>query len=232
MRTTGSLAEVAAWSFRLALAVGAGWLLAGGVLAAQSPTSSPSVLRDPGVPFWSERAPEVFRARFETTRGSFVIEAQRAWAPRGVDRFYNLVRSGFFDDSRFYRVVPNWIAQFGIPGDPGVAAIWRSRTFPDDSVKQSNLRSFVAYAMTGPNQRTTQLFISRRDNANQDPQGFAPIGRVVEGMDVVDQIYDGYGETSGGGMRAGKQAPLFEGGNRYLDENYPKLDHLIKASIE
>ena len=124
------------------------------------------------------------------------------------------------------------IIQFGIPGDPKVDAVWRNNTFPDDSVRQSNVRSYVSYAMTGPNQRTTQIYVSRVDHANQDAQGFAPIGRVIEGMAVLDSIYDGYGEGSGGGMRAGKQAPLFEGGNAYLDQNFPRLDHLIRARID
>src|SRR2546430_15172219 len=217
-----------------AFLVGAG-ILAGTVTASAQARSNPpdgrASLLDPEGAFWSEHAPEVFRARFETTKGAFVIEAHRTWAPRGVDRLYNLVRSGFFDDSRFYRVIPKWIVQFGIPGDPKIAAIWRHRAFPDDSVIESNRRTYVSYAMTGPDQRTTQLYISRRDNVNQDAQGFAPIGRIVEGMAVVDSLYDGYGETSGGGMRAGRQAPLFEGGNAYLDKNYPKLDRLIRAQV-
>ncbi len=173
----------------------------------------------------------MFDARVETSKGPFVIEMHRDWAPRGVDRFYNLARAGFFDDSRFFRVVPNFIAQFGIPGDPLAAAVWRDRRIADDSVRQSNVRGTIAFAMTGPDARTTQLFISLADNARLDAQGFAPIGRVIEGMAVVDSLYSGYGENSGGGMRAGRQAPLFSGGNAYLDRAYPRLDRLIRVTI-
>jgi len=192
----------------------------------------PAVLLNPPHEFWRERAPEVFQVKVATTRGDFTIEARRGWAPIGVDRFYNLVRAGFFDDSRFFRVVPGYIAQFGIAGDPRVAGIWRNQTIADDPVVRSNTRGFIGYAMTGPNARTTQLYINLRDNsARNDPQGFAPIGRVVEGMEVVDQLYSGYGENSGGGMRAGKQTRMFEGGNARLDAEFPKLDKLLRARI-
>ena len=194
--------------------------------AAQNPA-----LLDPHAPLWSERAPDTIRVRVETTKGAFTIEAYRAWAPIGVDRFYNLVRAGFYDDSRFYRVRPRW-AQFGIPGDPAVSAIWRDRRMPDDPVVASNLRGTIAYAMTGPNARTTQVYISLIDRADQDTLGFTVFGRVIAGMAVVDSLYAGYGEESGGGMRAGRQAPLFEGGNAYLDANYPKLDKLLRARVE
>ncbi|MBI4420822.1 MAG: peptidylprolyl isomerase [Gemmatimonadetes bacterium] len=209
-----------------------GLTLASPVVAlGQSAGDRRPVLLDPDHPFWSERAPDTLRVRFETTTGSFVIQAHRAWAPRGVDRLYNLVRSGFYDDSRFYRVTRGF-AQFGIAGDPTASAVWRDRRMPDDSVAASNLRGYVAYAMTGPQARTTQLYILKEDRAYQDAQGFAPFGRVIDGMDVVDSLYAGYGETSGGGMRAGRQAPLFEGGNAYLDRNYPLLDRLLRATIE
>jgi homoserine O-acetyltransferase len=184
----------------------------------------------PDAPFWQKQAPEIFRVRFETTRGPFVIEAHRDWAPNGVDRFYNLVRAGFYDDSRFYRVRPKW-AQFGIAGDPKVSALWRDRRIKDDPVVKSNLRSYVAYAFAVPDGRTTQVYINLVDRADQDTIGFTVFGRVTEGMEKVDSLYAEYGETSGGGIRAGKQAPLFEGGNAYLDKNYPKLDHLIRATI-
>ena len=182
--------------------------------------------------FWREEAPARSRVRIETSQGPFVIELVRDWAPRGVDRFYNLVRAGFFDDSRFSRVVPRFIAQFGIPGDPAVTAVWKDRTFSDDSVRTSNVRGTIAFAMTGPGTRTTQLFISLVDNTRLDAQGFAPIGRVVEGMDVVDRIYSGYGESSGGGVRAGRQGRVLAEGNAYLDRDWPKLDKLIRARVE
>jgi homoserine O-acetyltransferase len=199
--------------------------------ASPSPEQRRVVLLDPSAPFWETPAPAVFDARVETTKGTFVLEIDRAWAPRGADRFYNLARAGYYDDSRFSRVVPQWIAQFGIAGDPGVARTWRDRAFPDDPVVQSNVRGTIAFAMTGPNARTTQLYISLRDNSRQDAQGFSPIGRVVEGMAVVDSLYSGYGETSGGGVRAGHQGPLVEGGNIYVDREYPRLDKLVRIEI-
>jgi homoserine O-acetyltransferase len=191
-----------------------------------------AALLNPKDPFWNERAPEIFAVKVETTKGDFTIEAHRSWAPIGVDRFYNLVRAGFFDDSRFYRVVSAYIAQFGIPADPRIAAVWRNQGMPDDPVRQSNTRGFIGYAMTGPGARTTQLYINYGDNSRNDAQGFAPIAKVVAGMDVVDKLYAGYGENSGGGMRAGKQAPLFEGGSIYLDREYPLLDRLRRAALQ
>jgi peptidyl-prolyl cis-trans isomerase A (cyclophilin A) len=206
-------------------------LFCGVVAPVAKAQGSSAILLDTANAFWRERAPAVFRARFETTRGSFVIEAHRDWAPNGVDRFYNLVRAGFFDDSRFYRIRPRW-AQFGIAGDPRVSAVWRDHRIKDDPVVKSNLRTYVSYAFAVPDGRTTQVYVNLIDRADQDSLGFTPFGRVVEGMQVVDSLYAGYGESSGGGIRAGKQAPLFEGGNAYLDKNYPLLDRLIKARIE
>ena len=176
-----------------------------------------------------ERAPEVFRVRFETTQGAFVVESRREWAPRGADRLFALTRAGFFDDSRFFRVRAGFIAQFGIPGDPGRAARWRAATIPDDPVRRSNTRGTVSYAMTGPNTRTTQLFVNLADNRRLDAEGFAPVGTVVEGMAVVDRLYAGYGEAAGGGMRGGRQGAIFDGGNVYLDRAYPRLDRLLRA---
>jgi homoserine O-acetyltransferase len=190
-----------------------------------------SPLFDPTAAFWQTPAPATFYARVETTKGVFVLQVERALAPRGADRFYNLSRAGFFDDSRFTRVVPNFIAQFGIPGDPALSRIWSARVFPDDSVRASNVRGTIGFAMTGPDARTTQLYINLVDNSRLDAQGFAPIGRVVEGMDVVDRLYSGYGETAGGGVRAGNQGPLLTGGNSYIDRNYPKLDRLVRVTI-
>jgi cyclophilin family peptidyl-prolyl cis-trans isomerase len=190
-----------------------------------------AMLMNPKHQRWSQRSPDVFKVRMETSKGSFVIETHRDWAPRGADRFYNLVRAGFFDDSRFFRVRPAFIAQFGIPGDPVIAAAWKEQTIPDDPVRQSNIRGSIAYAMTGPNTRTTQLYINLTDNSRLDPDGFAPIGKVVEGMDIADRLYAGYGEDAGGGMRGGKQGKIFEGGNPYLDREFPSLDKLIRATI-
>ncbi len=168
---------------------------------------------------------------FDTTKGKIVIEVERAWAPNGADRFYNLVRTGFFDDSRFFRVRAGFIAQFGLPGDPAVTAVWKDRAMPDDPVRQSNTRGFMSYAMTGPDTRTTQLYINYGDNSRLDAEGFAPIGRVAEGMDVVDNLYAEYDEDAGGGMRGGRQGQIIAGGNAHLDEAFPNLDRLIKATL-
>ena len=190
-----------------------------------------TALMNPKHKMWSQRAPGVFRIQMETSKGSFVIEAHRTWAPIGCDRFFNLVRAGFFDNSRFFRVRPGSFTQFGIPGDPVVAAVWKSQQIPDDPVRQSNTRGTIAYAMTGPGTRTTQFYINLSDNSRLDKDGFSPIGKVVAGMEVIDQIYSGYGEDAGGGMRGGKQGRIFEGGNAYLDREFPNLDKLIRASV-
>ncbi len=188
------------------------------------------------------QAPAVFHTRVETSKGTFVLEIRRDWAPHGADRFHQLVESGFFDDSRFFRVVAGFIAQFGVAGNPAVTAAWQDRTIPDDPVRQSNARGTIAFAMTGPGTRSTQLYVNLADNSRLDAQGFAPIGRIVSGtggtrgmpgggMDVVDRLYAGYGEQSGGGMRAGRQGKLLAGGNAWLDTEFPKLDRLLRARI-
>jgi cyclophilin family peptidyl-prolyl cis-trans isomerase len=179
----------------------------------------------------SGQAPAKYFAHVETTKGAFVLEIDRDWAPRGADRFYELIQAGYYDDSRFTRVVPNFIVQFGIAGDSATNARWADATIADDSVRHSNVEGTIAFAMRGPNDRTTQLFISLVDNSRLDAQGFAPIGRVVSGMDVVRSLYSGYGETSGGGVRAGKQGPLRNGGNAYVDREYPKLDKLLRITL-
>ena len=176
-------------------------------------------------------APAIERVRIETSKGAFVVEVRRDWAPRGAGRFLELVRSGFFDDSRFFRVRAKYIAQFGIAGDPAVTRKWEGKEFPDDPVRTSNVRGTFAFAMTGPNQRNTQVYINLVDNPQLDAQGFSPVGRVVEGMDVVDALYSGYGEDAGGGLRLGKQQKMLEEGNRHLDANFPKLDKLIRARV-
>jgi homoserine O-acetyltransferase len=173
----------------------------------------------------------ISRVRVETSKGAFVLEVNRAWAPRGADRFLELVRARFFDDSRFFRVREKNIAQFGIAGDPAVTRAWKDRYFPDDSVRTSNLRGTFAFAMTGPNLRNTQVYINLVDNRQLDAQGFSPVGRVVEGMDVVDRIYSGYGEAAGGGLRLGKQDRMLNEGNRHLDADFPRLDRLIRATV-
>jgi peptidyl-prolyl cis-trans isomerase A (cyclophilin A) len=177
-------------------------------------------------------APESFRVRLETSKGPIVVEVHRDWAPHGADRFYELVTAGYFDDSRLFRVVKGRWAQFGINGLPAVANRWRASTIADDPPKQSNRRGMVAFAFAVPNGRTTQVFVSLGDNTNLDEQGFAPFGQVVSGMDVADTLNSEYGESSGGGIRAGKQQPLFDEGNAYLDREYPRLDRIIRAKLE
>jgi homoserine O-acetyltransferase len=185
------------------------------------------------LPFTHHSAPNVFAVKFETTAGSFLIQVHRDWSPHGADRFYQLVQMNYYDDSRFFRVVPGRWVQFGISGDPTIAQQQRHVTIPDDALKQHNTRGYVAFSNTGPNTRSTQIFINLGDNTarNDIESGFAPFGQVVEGMDVVEKLYGDYGEHSGGGMRAGHQDQIFEGGNAWLDREYPKLDKLIRATI-
>ena len=176
-------------------------------------------------------APDRFLVRFDTNQGAFTVEVHRDWAPHGADRFYELVRDRFFDGQKFFRVRAGFIAQFGLHADPKVIAKWKRATIPDDAVKESNTRGTLAYAMTGPDTRSTQIYINLADNSRLDKEGFAPFGRVVDGMDVVDRLYSGYGESAGGGMRGGKQGPIEEGGNAYLERNFPKLDWIRRARI-
>jgi len=183
--------------------------------------------------FASGPAPAIYQVTVQTTAGHFDIQVHRSWSPHGADRFHELAWHRYYDDSRFFRVVAGKWAQFGIAGDPAVAQAWRHKTIPDDTLVQSNKTGFVAFANTGPGTRSTQVFINLRDNAAQNDiePGFAPFGVVVGGMAIVEKLYAGYGETSGGGMRACNQEKLFAGGNRYLDRHFPKLDRLIRLAV-
>lgn len=175
-----------------------------------------------------EKAPERYKAKFDTSAGVFVIDVTRAWAPLGADRFYNLVKNGFYDDVRFFRVLDGFMAQFGMNGDPGIQGPWGRFSFTDDPVKESNKRGYVTFAKTGaPNSRSTQVFINFADNASLDSQGFAPFGKVIEGMGAVDKLYSGYGRAD-----VPDQARLTTEGNAYLLKSYPKLDYVKKATIE
>lgn len=178
-----------------------------------------------------ERAPDTFRVRFDTTKGPFVVEVTRAWAPRGADRFYNLARAGFFDDVTFFRVISGFMVQFGIHGRPEVAAAWQEARIEDDPVKESNRRGTLTFATAGPGTRTSQIFINFKDNTFLDGQGFSPFGRVVEGMNVVDSLHAGYGEGApqGGGPDQGRAQAE---GNAYFRRDFPKLDHVKTARIE
>lgn len=180
----------------------------------------------------SATAPAVFRVRFETSQGPFTVEVTRAWAPLGVARFYNLARAGFFDGQKFFRVRAGFIAQFGLHPDPRVIAAWKGRRMPDDSARVSNARGTLAYAMlTTPNTRSTQIFVNLADNVQLDAQGFAPFGRIVDGIDVIDRLYAGYDERAGGGMRAGNQGPIEKEGNAWLQRNFPKLDSIVRVTL-
>jgi peptidyl-prolyl cis-trans isomerase A (cyclophilin A) len=175
-------------------------------------------------------APDTFVVRFSTTKGPFDVEFIRSWAPRGADRVYYLVRNGYYDDVRFFRVLPGFVAQFGESGDPRVAKIWDVRTVPDDPVRESNTRGTVAFATAGPNTRTTQLFVSLGNNARLDRLGFTPLGRVTSGMRVVDSLYGGYGEGPPKG-KGPDQDRIAAEGNRYLERDFPKLDWIRNAKI-
>ena len=194
-------------------------------LGAQADTSkltNPSAL--------TEQAPATFKANFVTSQGPFVITVTRSWAPLGADRFYNLVKSGYFDGIRFFRVIPGFMAQFGIHGTPAVQSAWRSASLKDDPVRQSNKRGTVTFATAGPNTRTTQFFINFGDNTGLDKQGFAPFGEVVTGMSVVDKINAEYGEGAPRG-KGPDQGRIQAEGNAYLNKEFPKLDYIKSATV-
>ena len=185
----------------------------------------------PPVATRQDRAPDLCIVRLETTRGNVDIEVTRAWAPQGADRFVGLVRQGYYDDNRFFRIRPGFWVQFGVNGDPATAQTWRTRTFPDDPFKQSNVRGTVAFAFAVPNGRTTQVFVNMRDNSStHDKEPFTPFGRVVAGMEILDGLNAEHREGPGG-IRAGGQDPFFQGGNKWLDEKYPRLDAIRRARV-
>ena len=174
----------------------------------------------------TEQAPATYKAAFETSAGKFVITVHRAWAPNGADRFYNLVKNGFFDDTRFFRVVPNFMVQFGINGDPAVAKVWQNANMKDDpSTGHSNKKGLVTFATRGKDTRTTQVFVNFKDNGFLDAQGFTPFGEVTSGMEAVEKITDQYGEKP-------NQGQVQSEGNSYLKASFPKLDYVKKATIE
>jgi peptidyl-prolyl cis-trans isomerase A (cyclophilin A) len=179
----------------------------------------------------NEKAPAAYKARLDTSKGVVVIEVRRDWAPNGADRFYNLVKNGFYDNARFFRVISGFMVQFGINGDPKLSAPWRAATIKDDPVKQSNKRGFITFATSGPDSRTTQVFINFGDNGGLDGQGFAPFGRVLSGMEVVDQLFNEYGEGAPRG-RGPDQSRIQREGNEYLMKDFPRMDYIKKATIE
>ena len=177
-----------------------------------------------------EQAPPVYKVEFDTSKGPFVVEVHRDWAPNGADRFYNLVKNGFYDNDRFFRVVSGFMVQFGINGDPKLSSVWREARIKDDPVKQSNSRGFITFATAGPNTRTTQVFINFADNSALDNQGFAPFGKVVSGMTVVDALYADYGEGAPRG-RGPAQDRIQREGNAYLTAEFANMDYIKKATI-
>ena len=202
-------------------------VLLAAALAAPALAQSPN-LANPAV--LTEQAPATYKAKFETSKGVFVIQVTRAWAPQGADRFYNLVKNGFFDNVRFFRVISGFMVQFGINGDPALSAKWRDANINDDRVTQSNKRGMITFATAGPNTRTTQVFINFADNSNLDGLGFSPFGKVVTGMNVVDGLYAGYGEGAPRG-NGPDQGHLQSEGNAYLAKEFPRMDFVKKATI-
>ncbi|MHB2025519.1 MAG: peptidylprolyl isomerase [Elusimicrobiota bacterium] len=230
----------------------ASWIAAAGVLiavsavflACQSPSAPQAAQTIPSAPSGAENpallspaqavqtAPAVFRARFSTTKGDFVVEVHRDWAPQGADRFYNLVKIGYFDGDAFFRVVNGFMAQFGINPAPAVNAAWHEAVIPDDPPSgHSNAPGILTFATAGPNTRTTQVFINYGNNGFLDSQGFTPFGQVVSGMDVVDNLYAGYGDGPPGGSGPDQNRIQAEG-NAYLQADFPRLDAIKSASIE
>ena len=195
-----------------------------GVAATAGAAPPPSLLHPASL---TAKAPNVYAVSFRTTKGTFVVTVHRAWAPRGADRFYNLVRAKFFDGVTFFRVVPGFVVQFGISPTPAVSAAWMNATIPDDPVKHSNVPGTITFADAGPNTRTTQVFVNLGDNgANLDGQGFAPFGAVTKGMSVVGKLYGGYGERP-----TGDQQQISEQGNAFLKKHFPKLDSIVTARL-
>ena len=176
------------------------------------------------------QAPAEYKVKFDTSKGVFVVDVHRDWAPQGADRFYNLIKNGFYNDARFFRVVSGFMVQFGINGDPKIQAAWRDASIPDDPVKQSNKRGMITFATRGPNTRTTQVFINYADNGRLDAMGCAAFGQVVSGMNVVDALYSGYGEGAPRGAGP-EQSRIQSEGNAYLTQAFPKLDYIKTATI-
>ncbi len=196
-----------------------------------APPMEGNPLLDPTSTSMNKVSPAVWRAAFATNKGDFVLEVHRDWAPNGADRFYNLMSNGFYDDSRFFRVIPGFMVQFGIHGDPEIGQHWREARISDDPVTQSNTRGFVSFATSVPNSRTTQIFINFGDNANLDEMGFAPFSQVVEGMDIVDQLYSAYGDGAPRGPGP-EQGRVHAEGNEYLDAEFPFLDRIAKTAVQ
>jgi peptidyl-prolyl cis-trans isomerase A (cyclophilin A) len=199
------------------------------VAAFATPVSAQGNLANPAA--LTEQAPAIYKVKFDTSKGAVVIEVHRDWAPNGADRFYNLVKNGFYDKAQFFRVISGFMVQFGIHGTPAIQRNWRTASIKDDPVKQSNTRGMVTFATGGPNTRTTQVFINYGNNARLDASGFAPFGQVISGMEVVDKFYANYGEGAPGGQGP-DQSKMQAEGDAYLSRYFPSLDFIRKATIE
>jgi cyclophilin family peptidyl-prolyl cis-trans isomerase len=222
MRTTTILGFISSLSLIATLVTAVG---------SEQPRPNRELLLDPSNPAFTTPAPPRATVRLETSKGNIDIDVTRAWAPRGADRFIALVRHGYYDDARFFRVTAGRWVQFGINGDPAIAQAWRNRTIPDDPFTQTNTRGTVAFAFAVPNGRTTQVFINMTDNsATHDKEPFTPFGRVVSGMDAANALNGEYGEGPGG-IRAGRQDAFFEGGNAWLLRQFPRLDYIRRAVV-
>lgn len=198
-----------------------------GSRSASSGALDPALLRPAAL---AAKAPDTFQVKFTTTQGDFVVTVHRDWAPLGADRFYNLVKHHFYDNASFFRVLPGFVVQFGIPARPDVAKVWSKAAIKDEPVKQGNKKGYLTYAMGGPNTRTTQIFINLADNSRLDPMGFSAFGEVTAGMDVVEKFYSAYGEGAPGG--SGPRQDLIESeGKTYLDKSFPKLDSIKTTTI-
>ncbi|WP_034472600.1 peptidylprolyl isomerase [Afipia sp. P52-10] len=208
--------------------LGAAVAVAVSIIAAPAFSQSASLANPAAL---TEKAPAAYKVKFDTSKGPFVIQVNRDWAPNGADRFYNLVKNGFYDNVRFFRVVTGFMVQFGISGDPKLSAPWREARIPDDPVRQSNKRGYITFATAGPNTRTTQVFINFGNNTFLDSQGFAPFGQVISGMNVVDALNAEYGEGAPRG-RGPDQGRLQQEGNAYLAKDFARMDFVRKATIE
>ena len=210
-----------------------GWIVIAASLALVGCSSAPEpAKKEAAAPKKAEKAPDVYQVNLDTTKGPVVIEVHREWAPQGADHFYNLVQTGFYNNARFFRVVRNFVVQFGIAGDPATQRLWASAEIPDDPVTQHNSRGSVTFATRGPNTRTTQIFINLKDNRQSlDGQGFAPFGKVTTGMDVVDSFYNSYGDMPPGGQGP-DPSQIQSQGNAYLESRFPRLDYIKKATIQ
>ena len=176
-------------------------------------------------------SPDIYKIKFETNEGDIIVEVHRDWSPIGADRLYHLVSYHFYDGVRFFRVIKGFMAQFGYHGDPEIGNVWKAKTFPDDPVKESNLRGYMTFAKSAmPNSRSTNLFINYKDNSFLDNTGFSPVGKVIEGMEVVDKLYGGYGEGAPSGQGP-SQAKIMQEGNTYLKRSFPELDYIKRARI-